>query len=202
MLPGPGRLLVHGPQSSYLIRETSDRELRTGIPGGERNYAHAIEKIDPAPDAGPIELSVSLTPGATITGRMVDEQGNRIDEALVITRLKISPWFLEWRGDVQPTLGGNFELSGLDPHESYLVYFLDPKRRLGATEILRADSRDSTVVLKPCGQATVNLVETHGLPLPGVNADLKMVVTPSAWPAANSKISAGIDSVARGGLAR
>ena len=66
---------------------------------------------------------------------------NRIDEALVITRLHISPLTLAWRWEKPPTLGGNFELSGLDPDREYPVYFLDPQRRLGATQVFRADSK-------------------------------------------------------------
>ena len=47
VLPGPGRLLVQDPQGNYVLQQIAGRQLSRGMPGGERYYAHAIEKIDP-----------------------------------------------------------------------------------------------------------------------------------------------------------
>ena len=182
VLPGPGRLLIHGPGDKYVLRETTEQEINRGKPGGRRNYAHAIERIEPAPGAEPTELTIELEPGATINGRLVDEQGKPIDEALVISRLFILPHSPFWRGyggEVPPpTLGGKFELSGLGAGQQYNVCFLDAKHRLGATETIRADSKDPTVVLRPCGQASARFVDSEGRPHVGFSPALHIVVTP------------------------
>ena len=81
-------------------------------------------------------------------------------------------------GEVPPATGGNFELSGLDPQADYPVYFLDPQRRLGARQTLRADSKEITVVLKPCGEASVRFVDAQGQPQAGVDPFLFFVMTP------------------------
>ena len=178
ILPGPGRLLVNGPHGQYVLQQISAEELDRGKPGGRRNYAHAIERIEPAVGADPIDLTVSLQPGATITGQMVDEQGAKIENALVISRLRMPSLSLDWRGMTPPTLGGNFELSGLAPDQEYPVHFLDPKQRLGATQIFRADSKPATVVLKPCGQASARFVDGEGKPVVDYDPIFHIVVTP------------------------
>ena len=126
VLPGPGRLLVHGPQGKYVLKLVSDGELNRGQPGGRRNYAHAIERIEPDAGADPIELSISLLPGATVGGQILDEAGNPIDQAFVLSRLDISPNNIYWRNLTSPTVGDRFKLSGLGPNEDYPIYFIEP----------------------------------------------------------------------------
>ncbi len=182
VLPGPGRLLIHGPSDRYVLHEISEQELSRGKPGGRRNYAHAIQRIDPAPGADPIDLAIALEPGATVSGRLVDEQGQPIDEARIISRLFIMPHAPFWRGYggelPPPVLSGKFELPGLGRDQQYIVHFLDVKRRLGAVQTFRADSPDSTVVLRPCGQASARFVDPQGNPHAGYNPSLYIVVTP------------------------
>lgn len=113
-------------------------------------------------------------------GRVVDERGQAIDEVSIISRLNISPYSLFWRGHTTPTLGGRFELAGLAEGVEYPVYFLDPKRRLGAMEIIQAGDKERTFVLKPCGQATLRLIDEKGEPVPGNYGWTEMVVTPGA----------------------
>ncbi len=183
VLPGPGRLLVHGPSGQYVLKETSERELNRGKPGGQRHYAHAIEKIDPEKGAEPLELRIELAKATTITGRLVDEQGRAIDEAIVISRLYIEPHSPFWRGygdAVPPSQGGKFELSGLGSNEQCAVYFLDSKRGLGAAETLDANSNDRTVVLRPCGQATARYLDQEARPVKHFTPSLQIVVTPGA----------------------
>ena len=128
----------------------------------------------------PIELAISIRPGATIAGRIVDAAGAKIDEALVISRLHIWSSDLFWRGQNPPAsaLGGEFALSGLDPKQEYPVYFLEPRRHLGATQVFRADSKETPVVLKPCGQASARFVDSQGQPRVGFEPIFQMVVTP------------------------
>jgi hypothetical protein len=187
VLPGPGRLLVTGPQGKYVLREIGDRELHLGKPGGRRQYVHALAKLDPKAGQDAVEVKLELQPGAAVNGRIVDEAGTAIDEALVILRVD----FRSWRGAPAPTLGGRFELAGLAEGVEYLVYFLDPKRRLGATEVIKAGDKERTVVLKPCGKATLRLIDADGEPMPANYGLLQMVVTPGPYDTDRDAIERG-----------
>jgi beta-lactamase regulating signal transducer with metallopeptidase domain/protocatechuate 3,4-dioxygenase beta subunit/5-hydroxyisourate hydrolase-like protein (transthyretin family) len=182
VLPGPGRLLIHGPGHEFVVQETSSDELSSGRPGGERLYANAIERINPEPSPGSVDVTIQLERGGHVKGRIVDEQGDPIAKALVISQLNIHPTILEWRGDSVEATGGHFELSGLSPEKTYQVYFLEPKRRLGAVATLKVGDEDPLIVLKRCGQATARYVDTDGRPAAGLQPSLKMVATPlSRW---------------------
>jgi hypothetical protein len=195
VLPGPGNLLVHGPQGEFVLKETSSRELYRGRPGGQRNYANAIRRIDPAAGAEQLELTIELVRSAKIVGRLVNESGEPVDEALLISQLNVSPTDLWWRSDAsKQVLGGRFELSGMTPNQECTAYFLDAKRRLGATINLIADGTTPTVVLKPCGQATARFVDEDGQPLENLSPSIHMVVTPGPHELDN-------DAAARGELA-
>jgi hypothetical protein len=179
VLPGPGSLVVHGTQDEFVIRETSSLQLMRGRSGGARYYANAIERIDPETGADPIDVTIELERGAKIAGQLVNEAGEPVDEALMITRLNIVPTTLSWRGDASKhVLGGRFVLSPLEPGEKYTVHFLDAKRRLSATVTLSTDDPTPMVVLKPCGQAIARFVDEDGEPLADIRPGLHMVVTP------------------------
>jgi hypothetical protein len=178
VLPGPGRLLVHGPDGRFVLREISSGELYKGQRGGRRNYVHGIARIEPEKAAEPLAVTIRLERGSAVRGELVDEQGTSIDEALMISRLYISPYSLFWRGFPQSVLGGRFELGGLAPGQEYPVHFIDPKRRLGATVRLKAGTDASRVVLVPCGSAVMRFVDEKGNGIAGHNPTVKLVVTP------------------------
>jgi hypothetical protein len=178
VLPGPGRLLAHSAVGNYAFQQTSQLELDFGKTGGPRSYAHAIVKLDPEAGAEPMDLKLELQPGGTATGRMVDDRGEPIQQALLVSRLNVSSLELSWRGHCEPVLGGNFEISGLAKDVEYPVYFLEAKRQLGATEIIKAGDEERTVVLKPCGKAKLRVVNGKGEPVVGHEVTLHMVVTP------------------------
>lgn len=181
VLPGPGRILVHCPGGNYVLQETSSRELDNGRPGGQRNYAHAIQRIEPEPGSDNLSLTAEVEPGANIVGNIVDEQGKPVSDALVISPLNMLPTNLSWRGDYSSqSRRGQFELTGLDKDREYPTYFLDAKRRLGATFVLKSTDIAPIVILKPCGQATAQYVDADGQPLKQHHASLHLVVTPGA----------------------
>ena len=142
-------------------------------------YAHVIERINPPADAEVVTVTLALQPGATVSGQLVDEQGSPIDEAVVITRLRVSPHDIFWRGGtLPPTLGGRFELTGLDVDQEYPVHFLDAKNRRGATAVLSAIGIEPTFVLHPCGQAKMRFVDAEGRAVANYYPTIEIVVTP------------------------
>ncbi|HEY2413997.1 MAG TPA: M56 family metallopeptidase, partial [Pirellulaceae bacterium] len=159
----PGHLLVNHDTGNFILHEIGSAFLNRGQPGGQRNYAHAIQKIDPAnlsshhaprdepkssrlaPRDEPAEvlkslnLTIELQPGAIASGRIVDPQGQPIASGIVVSRLHIWSHWLTWHGNngqTGPIVDGRFELKGLQEGVEYPTHFLDPKRRLGATVLL------------------------------------------------------------------
>jgi RNA polymerase sigma factor (sigma-70 family) len=180
VLPGAGHLRVHGPTSEYVLQERGQNQLDAGQPGGVRIYAHAFAPLELASGAEPRDLAVTLQRGVTVRGRLLGPDGKSVAEALLISRLHLSPGALYWRGFPLRVQDGRFEVHGLDPEKSYPVYFLDPKQKLGATVELFGKQAGSevTVRLAPCGAASVRVVDAGGQPLAKQQVNLQMVVTP------------------------
>ena len=155
------------------------------------------------PGADPVELSFSLRPGATIVGTLVDQAGARIDEAKVITPLNMAPNDLSWNRQAMPARDGKFELTGLDRDQDYRVLVLRSARRLGATQLFRADAAETTVTLKPCGRASARYVDSAGHPQVETAAELRIVVAPGAegddWALDESKLASATDLVVGSG---
>jgi hypothetical protein len=129
--------------------------------------------------AEPVALNIELKRSAKIVGRLIDEAGRPVDDAILISRLNVVPTTLSWRGDASKQVaGGRVELSGMQPQQECTVYFLDAKRRLGATATLIADGTTPTVTLKPCGQAIARFVDQDGQPRSNIRPTIHMVVTP------------------------
>ena len=173
---GQGTLLVHGPHGQFVLREIGSRELDRGLPGGERTYAHAIQSVDPQSNAEPLDLTIELDRGATVSGEIRNAAGEPVESARVVTRLSIRQGSLNWRGFSLEAMGGRFELSGLAEGVEYPVHFLDPKNRLGATVMLKAGMKSPIVVLEPCTAAVGTFVDGAGKPVQG--QPLQFVATP------------------------
>lgn len=178
VLAGAGTLLVHGARGKYVLQETTSEQIARGRPGGSRNYAHGIQRIDPPRDAAPMDLTFELQPAVTLSGRITTTTGEPVERALVITRLNIAPSDPQWRGFPLLAFDGRFELAGLGEDQEYPTYFLDAKNRLGATVTFRSTDKSPTVVLQPCGEASARFVDDQGNPLAGHRPSIQMVVTP------------------------
>jgi beta-lactamase regulating signal transducer with metallopeptidase domain len=185
VLPGLGHLLIHGPTRDYVYQEIGDRELADGRPGGRRNYAHAISRVEPPHDAtSPIELSIKLKRVTAVSGRLLTPDGQPAEGALMISRLQINPISPSWRGSwVEIVRGGGFAISGCSPGVEYPVYFLDQEHQTGATARVENNSANPeplTVRLAPCGSAKAHFVDSDGKPIEGLEPSLHLVVTPGA----------------------
>lgn len=177
--PGPGSLLVHGSAGKFVLQEIGERYLQYGQPGGWRTYAHAIMPLDPTIDTPLAPIRVELQPAVAVNGKLVNEAGDPISSALLLSRLRIHPTNPHWRAPFgEPERGGVFELAGLLSGREETVHFLDAKERLGATAVLKSDQPDPTIVLTPCGQAKARIVRADGTPVVGNAPQLDFIMTP------------------------
>jgi hypothetical protein len=190
--PGPGTLVVQGPDDDFVPRVFGgEGVLLWAAPGRERLYAHAYRAVELKPGASDQEIDLSLRRGTAILGRAVGADGQPIREASIFCRLflRVPPtggWKL-WA--VLPILGrnqvrdGRFTLRGLDPasDDEVPAYFLDPVRKLGASAKFSGKSASTgpvTVRLEPCGSARARLVGPDGKPVAQHEVPASMVVTP------------------------
>ncbi|MEN1678504.1 MAG: M56 family metallopeptidase [Planctomycetota bacterium] len=181
VLPGPGRLFVQEESGRFITLTIAEREVSRGKTGGQRNYAQAVHRLDPQPSDDQLEVNIELDRCSPVNGRIVDENGKSVAEAIVVSKHNRMPGSLAWRGQVAPTLGGRFKVPGLKEGEELPVHILDAKNQLGATVMVRG-GEDVTAMLKQCGEAVVHYVNSEGDPHTGPSPSLHLAVTPGPSP--------------------
>jgi RNA polymerase sigma factor (sigma-70 family) len=186
-LPKEGTLAVLGPSEDYVLQESTERTIREGQPGGRRWYAHAFIDCDLKSGGDTREVDVVLRRGLTVKARVIGPDGQPVPEAHLFSQALPVPQSMPWRywwgtfhGNVR---NGRCELHGLAPDAEVPVFFLEPKRQLGATAYLSGKAAAGglpSVRLEPCGMATARLVDSAGKPVAGYRNPylLSMVVTP------------------------
>jgi hypothetical protein len=186
--PGTGHLLIFGPTSDYVLEEIGSRRLDVNSrPGGTRFYAHAIIPYESKPGDPLKPLAVELRPGTIVKGRVQGPQGQAVTDASLVTMLHIDPGTLMWRGKFQPQVrDGSFELHGIDPNGSTRIHILDPEREWGTTFDIsgKQPTKEVTIRLEPCGQASARFVGPDGKPLANfdITSYTSLVVTPGPPP--------------------
>ncbi len=132
----PTYLIVLGPSEDYVLQEIGERMIQQGQPGGRRMYAHAFIAYDLKSGGDTREVHVVLRRGMTVKGQVVGPDGQPVQDARMVSRIILMPigvpwrsWQGEYHGHVR---NGRFELHGLATDPEVPVFFLEPKRRLGA----------------------------------------------------------------------
>ncbi len=192
--PGPGYLVVQGPDDDYVLREFGgEGAMYAAVAGRRRLYAHAYRAVHLKAGGPDHQVDLSLRRGVALRGRAVGPDGQPVRDAWVCSRLMLrTEPDGGWKLFVLPQdhsrsqlRDGRFVLHGLDPKAAVEVpaYFLDPERKLGA--VARFSGRSGadgpvTVRLEPCGTARARLVTSDGKPLDrhDARALASMVVTP------------------------
>ena len=189
--PVAGHLAVLAPTEDFVLREIGNREFFRGQPGGMRLYSHSFVACDPQPGGPELDLHVTLRRGMTVVGRFVGPDANAVNDVWIIGQQILgqsAPAWRIWRDNYHGNaVNGGFELHGLDPDRVLPVYFLDPKRRLGATAQLSGKSAAGgplTIRLEPYGAATARLLDAHGRPIAGYRGEymITMIIIPNRDP--------------------
>ena len=186
-VPKPATLVVLGPSDDYVFQETSGWRIHYGEQGGQRWYAHAFVECNLKPTGDTREVNVVLRRGITAKARVVGPDGEAVEEAHIFSRALMLPqsvpmrlWSGRYHGSVR---NGRCELHGLAPDAEVPVFFLDPKRQIGARTVFSGKAAAEgllTVRLEPCGTARARLVDAAAKPLAGYRDRylISLVVTP------------------------
>ncbi len=197
----PGYLVIEGPSDDYVLRETGQRMLSEGLPGGRRDYSHSFIACNPKSGSNGLEIDVVLRRGVTVQGRTLAPDGQPTRDIRMFSRIILEPFPLPWRSwgssyRLGTVPNGRFQVHGLDPDIEVPVYFLDPKRWPGATAHLSGQSAAGgpvTIRLEPCGTAKARLVDSTGKPIAGYRGSrlIAMVVTPGSFPTSRAQRNDG-----------
>jgi RNA polymerase sigma factor (sigma-70 family) len=182
VLPGPGHLLVCGPNLDYIHQEVGSSVLSNGKPGGMRYQPDALVKLDLDPAVRVHEVAVKMRRGVTVQGIVVGKDGKPIAKGLMICRPQVAAFLPYWQFPTE-LRDDRFELHGLDPKGSCPVVFLDPQERWGAVVTLSGKQAEKPVTVKlvPCGQASARFVNQRGEPLANIRPWIEIVVTPGPY---------------------
>ena len=209
--PVAGHLAVLAPTEDFVLREIGNREFFSGQPGGMRLYSHSFVACEPQPGGLALEVRVTLRRGITVVGRFVGPDGNAVKDVWIIGPEILGQgapawrrWQINYHGNA---VGGRFELHGRDPDRVLPVYFLDPKRRLGATAQLSGKSAADgplTIRLEPCGAATARLLDAHGRPVAGYRNKymVSMIIIPDRDPGSRAPGTRTASAARRVGCSR
>ena len=187
VMPGPGYLLVRGPNDDFLHEEISQVDLSGQlIWPNTKHYPAALKKLSPKPDEGPVEVEMTLRRGATVSGPVTGEDGQAVEKAVLLSRWYVpsETMTINFGQQTLPVRGGRFELHGCDPDSKAPVLLLDVAGRRGAALELSGSQagKDVPVTLQPCGSATVRFVDGDGKALAAGRspAHLEVVLSPGA----------------------
>jgi hypothetical protein len=171
--PNTGHVVVRAANDDFVLSEmTADELFLTGIPGGQRFYAHRFVSCDPQPGASVPDLRIALRRGVTLRGRIVGPDGEVVEDVWIMSLTVLAPWpsaWRAWQGEIHAeAVHGRFELHGLDPDAETPVCFFHPRRKLGTCLYLSGKSAAGgplTVRLEPCGTAAARLLDGQGHPI-------------------------------------
>jgi RNA polymerase sigma factor (sigma-70 family) len=172
VLPGRGLLTVWAYHDHYLMGVGAEQ-----IKGGRlqespdffdtvpyffiaRN-AHTLVEIAPKAGEDSITCDVTLVPGHTLKGKVLDPDGKPLAGALVSGLKDLGYWM---------DIGSDFTVESLQPDKPRVLQFVHDGKKLAGMVILRGDEKEPlSVRLEPSGTLTGRLVTPQGDPLAGTS---------------------------------
>ncbi len=122
---------------------------------------HALRQIDPEVGSDPIELTLTLTSGTDLTGRLLDPDGKPLSGGVVCGNIQ-SAWY--------PIHGETFQIQGYYPDRPRDLYFHHPERNLaGRYRLEGKPPKPLTIKLQPAGAVRGRLVDHSGKPMTGIS---------------------------------
>ncbi len=170
-LPGHGLLTARAQNTNYVLgigADTIKGREANGLFRTAPHYAlaanyHRLVEIDPRPTDESITCNLTLDPGCTLSGTVLDPDGKPLAGARVSGLKDMVYW------DDQPLPGADFTLRGLGTGQARLVEFVHEGKHLAGSVIVHGgDKGPVRVQLKASGTITGRLVNLEGEPMTGV----------------------------------
>lgn len=174
VLPGPGIIAFKADDHSRYRRgfgaETitgstldmggSGKTFKT-VPGiCHSANEHALRQIDPKVGSDPIELTLTLTSGTDLTGRLLDPDGKPLSGGVVFGNIQHA-WY--------PIQGEEFQIQGYYPDRPRDLFFHHPERNLAGHYRLEGKPPKPLIIkLEPAGAIRGRLVDDSGKPISGI----------------------------------
>jgi hypothetical protein len=175
-LPGPGLVAVEatGPTSGYVRVPVVDP--KTGLP--THAYPHGFARVDVPAEGEVPEAKVELRKGVVLEAKAVGPDGRPLGS--------VNAWCAELKARLLDNWesplsfpGGRFQLEGAEPGRTYRVFFVDPKRKLGALAELKYDPNGPVEVrLQPTATAKGGVVDSTGRAVRGAQILPNIVLAP------------------------
>jgi hypothetical protein len=172
-LPGRGLLAAKasdGQERHYLMGAGAEE-----IPGLKRGHFttvpymcaaplfNAVGEIKPAKGADQFVQDISLDPGKTVTGKIVDPDGKPIEGVSIGGVWGIAP-------QIEQLPTAEFRLPTINPKHPKPFFFHHRDKNLGAAVLFKGDEKmPVTVRLQPCGTLAGRLLDEDGQPRAGVH---------------------------------
>jgi RNA polymerase sigma factor (sigma-70 family) len=177
-LPGRGLLAVRAPEDRFVAACGADKIK--GLEGGmfetepricvARSY-HTLVEVNPDKGAQTATYDVTLDPGRTVAGTVVDPEGKPL-EGVQVAGLK---GMLSGLSYGERLAGSAFRATGLDPRQPRGLFFYDAQKRLGAAVLVRGDEKKPIQVrLRPCGAVVGRILDADGDPRPGLRLSVSV----------------------------
>ena len=169
VLPGACSLRVYGPTLDYPATHAP-------VPGAANStlFAHAITRLDVAPDCGVPPVRIVLSRGSTVVGR-VEQREKVTPTAFALSSGRVSP-VRPYACLTLPVRDNQFSLPGCRPGLVARVYFLDPAARAGGVADVSTTAPAPDVRLAACGTIRFRVLGEDGVPKNGQDIGVSLLV--------------------------
>lgn len=162
-LPGRGLIGARGVVDRYRVAVGADKDglFRTTVPHRviADNY-HTLIELNPTVGPASVTCDILLDPGQTLTGTILDPDGNPLAGALMSGVSFHGLW------EHEPQKTAQFTVIALEPGQSRLLQFFHKEKQLtGFLQVKGDEEKPLTVQLGPSGTLTGRFVTGAGKPM-------------------------------------
>jgi RNA polymerase sigma factor (sigma-70 family) len=124
---------------------------------------HSLREVNPAKDAASVECNVAIDPGKTVTGAILDSQGQPLEGVHIEGPRGILPRFPKHMKTAR------FTATAINPNVPRWFFFFHREKQLAAAARLTGNEpKDFAIRLQPCATLKGRIVDSEGRPREGL----------------------------------